>query len=83
MSYRRPCEKDPQPLEFNAIDVRHTVPFRKLQDPLEYKYACFTKTPYNPNKKKLIENFDFHNDLWDYAPTSCMYTTTGNYLCIR
>jgi hypothetical protein len=83
--YQRPCLKDPQPLEFNSLDVRHTVPFRKLKDPMEYKYNCYTECPYKPPRTKgeLIEGFDFNNDLWDYKPTSCMYTTTVKYLCLN
>jgi hypothetical protein len=84
LSYQRSCIKDPQPLEFNSIDVRHTVPFKKLKDPLEYKYNCYTEKPYcPPRSKKVIEGFDFNNDTWDYAPTSCLYTTTGRYLCVN
>jgi hypothetical protein len=88
IQYQRPCFQEPQPLEFNAIDIRKTVSFNKLQDPYEYKYECYMEGPHLPpipkrKRVRVVEGFDFHHDLVDYKPTNCMYTTVGSYICVN
>jgi len=80
IKYQRPCFKKPQQIELNVADVRRTVPFNKLSDPLEYKYQCWQPQTYSPPQ---IEGFDFNNDLWDYNPSKCMYSANGVYICAQ
>ena len=81
LKYQKPCFNGPQPLEFNAINIRNTIPYRKVNDPLEYKYACYRPINSIPKRSRVLEHFDFSHDLVDYKPTNCMFTVSGAYLC--
>lgn len=81
--YQRACKVDPQPLEFNNINIRRTVPFRKNMDPLDYKYRCTSQPIQLVKKKKVVEHFDFANDTVDYKPMPCMFSVSGSYICIK
>jgi hypothetical protein len=87
--YQRSCEKDPQPIEFNNIDVKHTVAFRKETNPYIYKYKCGGPVSHKfvitkRNGKRTIETFDFNTPYTvDYAPKPCIYTVSGSYLCLK
>ena len=84
--YQRACRSDPQPLEFNNVNIINTIAYHKLMDPLEYKYACRQQTPQKVRlvrKGNVIEKFDFAHDIRDYNPPkpACLFTVAGSYLC--
>ncbi len=85
-SYQRACSENPQPLEFNNVNVINTIAYHKLMDPLEYKYACQQQAPQKVRlvkKGKVIEAFDLSNNIRDYNPPkkACLFTVAGTYLC--